>query len=381
MKALYISNYRDGTGWSQAAIDYILSLDAAGVDVVCRPIKLNDANHPIPARILELEARSSSGCDVVLQHALPHLFDYNGKFKKNVGMYATETSDFRSSSWAERINCMDHAVVFNRQSKAASIKSGVTVPISVIPHACDVSRFQRAYPEFEQLKPYKDRGEFLFYTVGEMTRRKNLAALVKAFHLEFHPDEQVGLVIKTSRPGTSPDECKQRVIEFCTEIKRGMKLHGGDPSECKQEIVITDRLTDQGMLRLHATCDVFVQPSYGEAWSIPAFDAMAMGKTPIVTECTGYKDYVSDEEGWLVPYHSEPVFGVNDTFDDLFVGTETWSAVDISHLRACMREAFEDSRLREEKAAKGIERAYDFSYEAVGPLLRKALSDEEGISV
>ena len=41
-KVLFISNYRDGqnNGYAKAGIDYILSLDAANVDVVPRAIKL-----------------------------------------------------------------------------------------------------------------------------------------------------------------------------------------------------------------------------------------------------------------------------------------------------------------------------------------------------
>ncbi len=41
MKVLYIGCYRDHTGWGQAAIDYILAMDSVGIDVVCRPLKLN----------------------------------------------------------------------------------------------------------------------------------------------------------------------------------------------------------------------------------------------------------------------------------------------------------------------------------------------------
>ena len=42
MKVLYIGHYREGTGWGRAAIDYILSMDAAGIEVVPRAVKLND---------------------------------------------------------------------------------------------------------------------------------------------------------------------------------------------------------------------------------------------------------------------------------------------------------------------------------------------------
>ena len=55
MKVLYIGCYRDGTGWGQAATDYILAMDTAGIDVVPRPIKLNSNQIKVPDRIIELE--------------------------------------------------------------------------------------------------------------------------------------------------------------------------------------------------------------------------------------------------------------------------------------------------------------------------------------
>lgn len=378
MRVLYVGVYRDGTGWSRAAEEYIRALDAAGVDVVCRPLKLNDVDHKPHPRVLELESKSPAGCDVCVQHVLPHHADFNGRFRRNVAMFATESSNFRASAWADRVNAMGRAVVFNRQSRRACLDSGVTALVFVVPHATDVERFQRSYDPPDLLKPTRERGEFNFYTVGEFVRRKNFAALVKAFHLEFGPDEPVNLVLKTAVPGQSPADSADTVRRFCEEIKRGLKLHGGAIEQYKQEIVVTDRLTEQGMMRLHAGCDVFVQPSYGEAWSIPAFDAMAMGKTPIVTAATGYLDYVSDAEGWLVGCRGEPAFGAFDTFEDLLVGDESWASVDTNHLRWCMRRAYADSRLREDKAARGIAKAYEFSHEAVGATLRQALeSDDE----
>ena len=73
MKVLYVGCYRDGTGWGQAATDYILAMDSVGIDVVPRPVKLNKNNIPIPNRITELERKDSSGAEVCIQHILPHL--------------------------------------------------------------------------------------------------------------------------------------------------------------------------------------------------------------------------------------------------------------------------------------------------------------------
>lgn len=372
LKVLYLSNFRDLTGWGRAGLDNILALDSVGVDVVCRPLVFTNDFTP-PKRILELEAKSSKNCDVVIQHALPHQMDFHGAFKKNIGIYATETSHFQNSSWADRLNTMSEVWVINAQMVDAARRSGVNIPLHVIPHASDMSRFQRRYDTLDLVKPYKDSGDFLFYFVGEYNVRKSVSSLIQAFHLEFDPSESVQLVIKSNKPGMSPLELYKHIEADCTKLKNGMKLFK-NLEDYKKEIIITDRLSDQGMMKLHASCDCFVMPSKGEAWAIPAFDAMAMGKTPIVPKSTGFLDYMNDDCGWMVDVNETPVWGVQETFNDLFVGNETWWSVDIQNLRRCMREAFEQDSKREEKAANGIERAYDFSYQNVGLKMAKLLA-------
>jgi hypothetical protein len=44
MKIAYLAPYRGNSGYSKAAIDYILALDSIGVTVVPRFIKMTDDN-------------------------------------------------------------------------------------------------------------------------------------------------------------------------------------------------------------------------------------------------------------------------------------------------------------------------------------------------
>ncbi len=372
MSVLFVSPLLDGTGYSRAGIDYVLALDAAGVDVVPRALKLNDERHEPPARVRELMARPASGYNVVIQHCLPHQLSFSGSFGRNVALFAWETSNFLASSWADRLNCVDEVWAINAAQRTACLDSGVTVPVRVVPHASDVTRFQQSRRPLDCLAPHKQEGLFLFYSIGEFVRRKNFAGLLRAFHAEFDPYEPVGLILKTSVPGLSTAQSLEQVRAFCGEVRKGLKLPGGHH---RPEIILTERLGDEEMLRLHASCDCYVTASYGEAWAIPAFDAMGMGKTPIAPASTGFLDYLSDAEGWPVGVRDEPVFGVLDSFEDLYTGGETWAAPDLLHLRRCMREAYEDSTKRESKAARGIERAYDFSHPAVGKIMKAILNE------
>jgi glycosyltransferase involved in cell wall biosynthesis len=209
-------------------------------------------------------------------------------------MFATETSHFRGSGWADCANRMDEVIVFNRQSAEACRASGVTVPVGVVPHAVDLSRFQKSYPPLEQLKPYREAGDFLFYFVGEFVRRKNLSSLVKAFHLEFDPSEPVQLVIKTSSPGVSPDACHAKVDEMCRHVKENLRLYP-TLDHYKSELIITERLSQEGLMRLHSGCDCNVTPSFGEAWC-------AVPGTQVDTR-DGPKTVEKVEEGdWVVTH-------------------------------------------------------------------------------
>lgn len=378
IRILYVGNYLDGTGWSQAAIDYILALDSVGLEVVPRAIKLNNHQGEVPERLLQLQARSARGCDVVIQHVLPHMTSYNGKLR-NICLFASETSNFATTVWAERLALMDDVWLINSQQYDACKRSGLEARFALVPHACDTERFARSYPPLERLKPLLDRGEFLFYFIGEYSRRKNLNALLKAFHLEFGPDENTRLVIKTNRSGMSPEECGNHVRGDILKCKRALKLHGGRIEEYKEDVVITDRLSQEGMMRLHSACHCFVMPSFGEAWSLPSFAAMAMGKTPIVSDCTGFKDYLSEKEGFLVRGRWEPCVGAEDTLQDLYTGHENWFSVDVNHLRSRMREAYQlHQQGNRERALNGIRRAYDFSYEEVGRTMASALGVDVG---
>ena len=133
------------------------------------------------------------------------------------------------------------------------------------------------------------------------------------------------------------------------------------------------------MCSLHATCDCLVAPSFGEAWCIPAFDAMGFGNTPICTNTGGMTDFLSGGGGMLVDAHPEPVFGMTETFADLYTGRENWDNIDIRELQKRMRNVYElhSSNSPAYLATKklGLENAYRYSYENVGKIMKEALTN------
>ena len=370
MKVLYVGCYRDGTGWGQAAIDYILSMDAAGIDVIPRPIKLNQRRYIPPKRILELEKKSTSGADVCIQHTLPQYMEYTNKFKKNIALYATETSDFKQSAWPRKINMMDEAWVINNQMDQASKDSGVTIPIKVVPHATNIDKFKRPYKKIE----IPNAGtEFTFYTIADLNHRKNLEAFIRAFHTEFDPSEPVSILIKTSAHGLEAEKTAEIVKNLCDEVKVGIKKFANQ-SQYKEDFIIADFISDEDICALHHSLDCFVTPSYGEAWCIPAFDAMAFGNTPICTNIGGMSDFIG-HAGFLIEGRQEPVKKMTNTFQNIFTGKESWCSIDELELRRVMRHVYENRDSLDEMRKKGLEQAKEYSHEKIGNLIKGLLND------
>ena len=360
MKVLYINNYKDGTGWSSAGINNILALDSAGVEVVPRAITFVEEHHDYPERIKELQSASADGCTVCVQHTLPHLYSYDYRYK-NIGYLPVESSHFRDTGWQYYVNLMDELWVPTLSAKKACIESGVKKPIKIAPHSLDISK----YKENEGNKIQELQSTFNFVFVGEFIERKNIQALMRAFHIEFALHEPVNLFIKTSR-ASLPD-----VQQYAQNIKNGLKLR----NKYKEEIVVVGRLEQQDYISVLGQCHSFVMPSRGEGFCIPALEAMALGIPVIHTQETGMDDFCV---GTPIPSYSQPCFGAVSTLPNLDTARSDWREIDIRKLCAAMRESYQ--KWNSDEAKKDSERAKrwasEYDNKPIGIRLKELLNGE-----
>ena len=368
MKILFISNYYDNTGWAHAAQSYILAMDAVGINVIPRAIKLNNIQGEVPARILELEKRSDKNCDIVIQNVLPHMMTYSGKFEKNIGLCYIETESFRASSWPQYLNAMDEVWVPSRYNAEACDNSFVNKPVHIVPVAVDKQKFLQGY---QPLDIPAAKNNFTFYFIGEHTTRKNLVDVLRAFHLEFRQSEPVHLVIKTSMPGVQQYEAQSAIQQLIQQTKQSLKLYKS-VDQYKKETLILDHFSQQEMCQLHATCDCLVAPSLGESWSIPCQEAMLFGNTPIYTNGLGMDDYCVGGE--YIESVSEPAIGALDTFSDLCTGYDKWRRPELEVLQERMRTIYENKERRDTLCKAGLEQLDKHSYGFVGNIIKDILN-------
>lgn len=376
MKILYVGHYSGATGWGQAARDYILAMDLVGIDVVCREIKLNHKTQPLPERIKELEKKSIIGCDVVIQHVLPEHVAYIGGMK-NIMLYVDEVLHTKLDSVVSKLGIVDEiwcpncalADECNYTYLENFLKK--SKPVHIVPHAFDTSKLMSSSSGFN----FDKQGNFCFYTIADAHRRKNLPGLVQAFNLAFGPEMPVSLVIKSGSNTVDAVSLKKHIENVAEKSARALAIR----KEYKMPVVITDRLSDEAITDMHKQLDCFVLPSFGEAWCIPGFEAMAHGKFPILTNSDGPADYIQNNSGLLIPSEYEVVIGVDDGVDYIYNANNIWSVVTVKDTAECMRVAYD--KLSHESRTDTVNRksrmldyvANEYSYQAIGEKIKGIL--------
>lgn len=324
MKIKYIGNFNDGTGWAKASTYNALALDHAGYDVYGQEIKYNQNSVILNDRIVELLNKQSDNFDVVIQHVLPSEYIYFPN-AKNIGFVALETLTLRNPLWLKKLNMMDEIFVPNSLSRECLRNSGITKNIKIFHHSFDYNKVANLVPVggIDELK-----NSFNFVFVGEFTKRKNLEAVLRAFHSEFNYIEPVSLYIKTNR------ELKT-VTDFCDAVRRNTNKTG----RYKKEIIITGYLNEETLLSTVKQCHAFVMPSHGEAWCYPAMEAMALGLPAIYTHGIGIQEYASSDN-YTVSATKDYCYGVNDAVDGLYTSEDLWLSPSIDDIRKKMRNVF-----------------------------------------
>lgn len=366
MNILYISHSHEGTGFSFAAHNYIKALLTTGYDVTCRHIKLNQNNPKVPDFITGLEKKKieDEDVDVVIQHVLPHHMSYIYGVK-NIGLCVYDTDSLRQMQWDRYLNCMDEVWLPNTWT---TFQKEITPRVRYIPHTFDTSIYTK---QFEPLQIRETAGSCVFYTIADLNARKNIRDFVIAFYNEFHSNEPANIVLKVSKHGTGPDELANALMGSISDIKKDMKLYP-NISDYKQELLITNSVTEQEINQLHTSFYCYVNTSRGEAWNMPQFDAWAFGNRIIYYQSPIQSYPYLNGNHYRIDTEVTPCFGYNDTFQGLGTSRENWGSSDISLLQKSMRIVYNEWCKNPNKL---LHKDYEkYSYESVGKLMKVALN-------
>jgi glycosyltransferase involved in cell wall biosynthesis len=372
-KILYVAPLKDFSGYAHAARDYVRALDLNGCNLVTRHLKYDNGEYKNTQREDELAAKSLQGVDIVIQHTTPNETEKkDGVF--NVIYFAWET-DTLAKEWVDQINKMHLALVPCEENIRACRRSGVTIPIVKIPHAFDPTKYQKKHEPFS-IPGAEDH--FKFLTICQLSKKKGVDALLKAYFAEFGADENVMLILKVYINAIHGDGNaeKERVLDLIGKMKSIMRL-GAYP----KLLLVHDVLDDDGIARLYRTANSYVMPSRGEGFSITHFDAMGYGVPPIGLNWGGTCEFITPKEGWLTDYTMSPVVDMPHPLPYLYTSKENWAEPNISSLRTAMREAYSMWKVNQETGAGAwndkrqacVEKVNEFSYDKIGKQMKDAI--------
>jgi glycosyltransferase involved in cell wall biosynthesis len=162
-------------------------------------------------------------------------------------------------------------------------------PVQVVPHPFEEATWD-PFPSPPPRQPYR------FYYIGAWTARKNVAGLIRAYLRTFDADDDVELVIQSAGAGPSVGE----VAILSTGLADG-------PVPTIR--FSNRRMTDEEIWALHRECHCFVTATRGEAWNLPAFDAMLAQRHVIAPSGMGHVDFLRDTSARFYGVHPVPAFG------------------------------------------------------------------------
>ena len=117
-------------------------------------------------------------------------------------------------------------------------------------------------------------------------------------------------------------------------------------------------------------------PSFGEAWCIPAFDAMAMSNIVIAGRTGGPQDYINHGvTGFLVDGSMEPIFGEQESLEGFGTARELEFDISVSDMQKQMRRAYHLTHVeRQSMGTKAAQAAAQYSYARIGNKMKELLS-------
>lgn len=190
-------------------------------------------------------------------------------------------SDEFLPQWVEIMNeRLDFALFMNKELEEVALNSGVRIGIGTLPLALDIEPLLS-----RRFKPPTSK-KVKYLSIAAFHTRKGIEALVDAFLEVFGNNGDSTLTLHSN---LAIGDCLEGIKE---KIRR---------SESSNIIISNQPLSEKQKNELLEECDVFVNCSKGEGFSIGPREALALGKTLVITDVGGHRDLHSTPGVFLVP--------------------------------------------------------------------------------
>ncbi|KPV58185.1 glycosyl transferase family 1 [Paenibacillus sp. A3] len=362
-------------GIGRASREYALALSRQGVDVrveAGRAGKKKPAAGSTLARLLR-KPHAAGKRKILIYHYLPHtirLRKERRKYDRIILNTVWETTRV-PRNWFPNINRFDAVFVPSRHNKAALLRSGVKVPVYIVPHGVNTKQFR---PQNKKLAVRGTAGRFVFVSVFGFQHRKNPEGLLRAYWQEFGPSEKVALVIKTNGYGSRENE--RWIRNKINGYKKRLGFRKTAPV-----ILLSSRMPEHRLKGVYTLGSAFVLPTRGEGVGLPFLESLASGVPVIATGWGGHMDFVKRRNSFLVKYRLQnpavsmrSKHSISRLFRYLFAQKgQRWAEPDIGSLKRQMRAAFRNRAVCRKKGRQGRRDVLKFTWNRAGAGMKRVV--------
>ncbi|MEW4923982.1 glycosyltransferase family 4 protein [Algibacter sp. 2305UL17-15] len=227
-------------------------------------------------------------------------------------------------------------------------------PILTVPHPVEISLTPLS--KFNSILN-EDKFSFLFiFSYHSSVERKNPFHLIDSFKKAFGTNENVELVIKTS--GAKHYKKFERRVAKSVSSQKNIKI-------------IDIELDKNSVNHLIKDCDCYVSMHHSEGFGLTLAEAMYFGKPAIATNYSGNKEFMNDDNSFLVDYE----LGLIKNPDANFPPETLWANPITEHSIEKLKEVYKNPNLRETKAKNAALYIKEkLSFNAIGLIMSNRLN-------
>lgn len=340
------------TGYAMSARELMRALDGQGVRCSYEYVYGPGSPYPVlePPDTRDYLLNVVSGRDPGRRPPVSVVYGQGDVFERNrgahrVGYTMLEVDGF-PGEWVRQANRMDEVWVPSAFNRDALLRCGVTRPVRVMPLGVDVEHFHPGIRRFPN-----PSGDFVFLANLEWGERKAPELLLRAFNRTFRRSEPVVLLVKLINrdPGVS---LRSEVANLRLEATGGRVV-----------FIVNRELPYYELASLYRSADAYVSASRGEGWDMPLMEAMACGVPSIATDWGAHREFVTDENAYLLNVRGTIPAVARCPYYTGF----RWADPDPEHLSHLLRRVFEnrdEAKRRGSRAADEMRAAWTWRHAA-----------------
>lgn len=276
------------------------------------------------------------------------------------------------TTWIEKIEQLDEAWVTNidsQRSLALDFKGEKIVRVA--PFSCITDNYKKRHKDI-QFEP--TLGTCKFYTICNGPSA-GLESIVSSFYSEFDVSENASLTIFV---GSDDPQVSKQIDEMSRAIKIGLRLQPQPEMFARDTLVPLGKATETDLYSVHQYGDCFVSCSHGDSWPMQAFDAMAFGKQPIISNFGGAKEFIENGTGHLIDF-AFSVCKANTQITEQKNGKDYNILPCERSMKGAMREFYDKwtsnpVQYSNESKVAGLSAAQKFSLEQTGEKMKEFLN-------